>query len=110
MRLDDFGFNEMLEMQKTLQEKYKDKWEPISPDCSKSHLLWMVGEIGEVIDIIKKQGTEEISRNPETRGDLIEEMADVLMHYTDVMLCFGISAEELRRSFVGKFEKNMKRW
>lgn len=110
MRLDHFGFNEMLEMQKALQEKYKDKWEPISPDCSKSHLLWMVGEIGEVIDIIKKHGTEEISRNPETRGDLIEEMADVLMHYTDVMLCFGISAEELRRSFVGKFEKNMNRW
>ena len=107
---DDFGFNEMLEMQKALQEKYKDKWEPISPECSKSHLLWMVGEIGEVIDIIKKHGTEEISRNSETRADLIEEMSDVLMHYTDVMLCFGISAEELRRSFIGKFEKNMNRW
>ena len=107
---DDYGFNEMLEMQKALQEKYKDKWEPISPDCSKSHLLWMVGEIGEVIDIIKKHGTEEIGRNPEIRGVLIEEMSDVLMHYTDIMLCFGISAEELRRSFIGKFEKNMNRW
>lgn len=25
--MNDFGINEMLEMQKTLQEKYKDKWE-----------------------------------------------------------------------------------
>ncbi len=100
----------MLGMQEALQERYKDKWEPIGPECSKSHLLWMVGEIGEVIDIIKKHGTEEISTNQEIRSDRIEEMADVLMHYTDVMLCFGISAEELRRSFCAKFEKNMKRW
>lgn len=105
-----FGVGEMLGMQEALQERYKDKWEPIGPECSKSHLLWMVGEIGEVIDIIKKHGTEEISTNQEIRSDLIEEMADVLMHYTDVMLCFGISAEELRRSFCAKFEKNMKRW
>ena len=25
--MNDFGINEMLEMQKALQEKYKDKWE-----------------------------------------------------------------------------------
>ena len=108
--VNDFGVGEMLGMQKALQEKYKDKWEPIGPECGKSHLLWMVGEIGEVIDIIKKHGTEEIGTNPEIRSDLIEEMADVLMHYADVMLCFGISAEELRRSFTAKFEKNMNRW
>ena len=108
--VNDFGVGEMLDMQKELQEKYKDKWEPIGPECGKSHLLWMVGEIGEVIDVIKKHGTEEIGTNPEIRSDLIEEMADVLMHYADVMLCFGISPEELRRSFIGKFEKNMNRW
>ena len=50
--MDDFGINEMLEMQKTLQEKYKDKWNPISPDRGKEQLLWMIGEIGEVIDIV----------------------------------------------------------
>lgn len=50
----DFGINEMLEMQKTLQEKYQDKWKPICPDRGKDQLLWMIGEMGEVIDIIKK--------------------------------------------------------
>lgn len=44
----------MKEMQRTLQEKYKDKWEGISPEVGKNKLLWMVGEIGEVIDIVKK--------------------------------------------------------
>ena len=44
------------------------------------------------------------------RGDLVEEMADVLMYYNDVMLCYGITAEELKRAYTAKFEKNMKRW
>ena len=50
----DFSIKEMLEMQKELQEKYKDKWEPISPETGRNNMLWMIGEIGEVIDIIKK--------------------------------------------------------
>ena len=54
--MNDFGINEMLEMQKALQEKYTDKWEGISPEIGKNKLLWMVGEIGEVIDVIKKNG------------------------------------------------------
>lgn len=31
----DFGLNEMLEMQKALQDKYKDKWNPICPERGK---------------------------------------------------------------------------
>lgn len=51
--MSDFSINEMQEMQRRLQEKYKDKWEPISPETGKNKLLWMMGEVGEVIDIIK---------------------------------------------------------
>ena len=106
----DFGINEMLEMQKTLQEKYKDKWKPICPDRGENQLLWMIGEIGEIIDIIKKHGGEAASQDKDARSCLIEELADVLMYYNDVLLCYGISAEELKRSYISKFEKNMKRW
>lgn len=49
----DFSVNEMLAMQKRLQEQYKGRWEEISPETGKNKLLWMVGEIGEVIDIVK---------------------------------------------------------
>lgn len=52
--MSDFGINEMQEMQKRLQNKYKNIWEPITPENGKNKLLWMIGEIGEVIDIIKK--------------------------------------------------------
>ena len=108
--MNDFGLNEMQEMQKRLQDKYKDKWEQISPETGKNKLLWMIGEIGEVIDIVKKHGGSEASDDVELRKDLVEEMADVLMFYNDVMLCYGISVEELKQAYTAKFEKNMTRW
>jgi NTP pyrophosphatase (non-canonical NTP hydrolase) len=108
--MDDFSINEMLEMQRTLQEQYKDKWKPVNPERGKDQLLWMIGEIGEVIDIIKKHGGDAASQDKDLRADLIEEMADVLMYYNDILLCYGISAEELKQSYIRKFEKNMKRW
>ena len=64
----------------------------------------------EVIDIVKKHGGQKACQDAELRKNLIEEMADVLMYYNDILLCYGISAEELKRSYIGKFEKNMKRW
>ncbi len=106
----DFGINEMLEMQKTLQDKYKDIWKPICPDRGQEQLLWMIGEIGEVIDIVKKHGGERACQNEDLRKHLVEELADVLMYYNDVLLCYGIPAEELKRAYIDKFEKNMKRW
>ena len=106
----DFGINEMLGMQRTLQAKYSNLWEPICPDRGKDQLLWMIGEMGEVIDIIKKHGGETACQTAGVREHLVEELADVLMYYADVLLCYGISAEELKRAYAEKFEKNMKRW
>lgn len=106
----DFSINEMQKMQKELQNKYKDKWEPISPDTGKNKLLWMTGEIGEVIDIVKKHGGRKASLDPELRKDLVEEMADVLMYYNDILLCYEISADELKQAYKSKFEKNLTRW
>lgn len=108
--MSDFTVKEMLEMQQTLQEKYKDKWEKICPQTGKNKLLWMIGEIGEVIDIVKKNGDIKAVEDADLRKHLVEEMADVLMYYNDVLLCYGISDEELKDAYVSKFEKNMKRW
>ena len=108
--MDDFSIGEMQEMQKTLQDKYKDKWEPIGPETGKNKLLWMVGEIGEVVDIVKKNGGTKAASDLTLRDSLVEEMADVLMYYNDVMLCYGISAEELKKAYTKKFEKNLTRW
>ncbi len=106
----EFTINEMQEMQKMLQEKYKEKWNGLSPETGKNQLLWMVGEIGEVIDIVKKHGGVNASQNEDLRKQLIEELADVLMYYNDVLLCYDISSEELKSAYIQKFERNMKRW
>ena len=106
----DFTINEMLEMQRILQDRYKNQWEPISPETGKNQLLWMIGEVGEVIDIVKKHGGTQASSDAALRKDLVEEMADVLMYYNDVMLCYGISAEELKHAYTEKFKKNLTRW
>lgn len=108
--MNDFSINEMQEMQRTLQEKYKDKWETICPETGKNKLLWMIGEIGEVIDIVKQNGDEKAVSDESLRGNLVEELADVLMYYNDVLLCYGISAEELKQAYSEKFIRNMSRW
>ena len=37
----DFSINEM---QRRLQDKYKDQWEPICPETGKNKMLWMIGD------------------------------------------------------------------
>ena len=108
--MSDFSVQEMLVMQQTVQEKYIGKWETIGPEAGKHKLLWMIGEIGEVIDIIKKNGETKTLADIELRHSLVEELADVLMYYNDVLLCYGIRDEELKEAYTAKFEKNMNRW
>ena len=71
----DFGINEMQEMQRMLQNKYQDKWEPICPETGKNKMLWMIGEIGEVIDIVKKNGGAKASSDNKLRKELLENTA-----------------------------------
>ena len=108
--MSDFTLEEMLAMQRSLQARYKHKWEPICPETGKNKLLWMVGEIGEAIDIVKKHGDEAAVSDPALRAALVEELADVLMYYGDVLLCYGITPQELKASYEAKFHKNMERW
>jgi len=82
--MSDFGFNEMQEIQKKLQEKYKDKWGELSPEKARNQLLWMLIEVGEAADIIKKIGDSQIINNETVRNHFIEEMCDVLMYFNDV--------------------------
>ena len=106
----DFTINEMLAMQTALQEKYKDIWEGVSPEVGQNKILWMIGEIGEVIDVVKENGWEEATQNLDHRKELVEELADVLMYYNDVLLCYGITAEELKKAYTEKVQRNMTRW
>lgn len=108
--MENFGFQEMQEIQKQLQEKYKDKWTPLGPDTAKQTLLWLMIELGEVADIIKKDGSSKIMEDKEVRTHFIEELCDVMMYFNDAMLCYDISPEELREVYLAKHKRNMERW
>ena len=104
-----FSINEMQQMQKALQDKYKNIWEPIGPHTGQNKLLWMIGEIGEVIDIVKKHGGEIACTDDTIRQHLIEEMADVLMYYHEVLLRFHVTPEEISKAYQDKHDRNMTR-
>lgn len=106
----DFSINEMRAMQRNLQLRYRGKWESIEPETGKNKLLWMIGEVGEVIDIVKKNGGTKACEDTELRKELAEELADVLMYFNDVLLCYGITAEELKKSYTEKYKRNLDRW
>ena len=98
-------FDDMQKMQRQLHEKYLEKWGPLSPQLGRELLLWMMGEAGEVGDIIKKNGDASIVEDEKIHHDFVEEMCDVLMYFNDVMLCYSISPEELAKTY-GKSLKN----
>lgn len=108
--MDNFSFAEMQAIQKELQEKYKNKWPPLSPEIGRDKLLWLMIELGEVADVIKKSGDQKILEDKEVRTHFIEEMCDVLMYFNDVMLCYNVSIEELKEIYLQKHKKNMERW
>ena len=106
----DFGFDMMQEIQRELQEKYKNKWNPLIPQRGRDSLLWMMIEAGEIADVIKKQGDDSIVNDADVRVHFIEEMCDTLMYFNDVMLCYGITPAELKKVYLDKHKKNMYRW
>ena len=70
----------------------------------------MIVEAGEVADIVKKEGNQEILKNPETRRRFVEELCDVMMYFNDLMLIYGIQPEELESVYREKHRRNMSRW
>ena len=108
--MNDLNFTQMQEMQRALQEKYIDTWGGLSPKIGRDQLLWMIIEAGEMADIIKKKGDEAILHDAEARSHFVEETCDVLMYLNDVLLCYGITPEEIAAAYRAKFERNMTRW
>ena len=109
-KMEHLDFTKMQAIQKELQDKYKDLWGGLSIEKGKEKLLWMMIEAGEVADIIKKAGDEAILHDESTRTHFIEEICDVLMYLNDVMLCYGITPEELEEIYLQKHQRNMQRW
>lgn len=109
MSKNNLTISEMKKMQLDLYEINKEKWNDMEPKAAKSHILYMVEELGECISIIKKKGITEIMGNKQIRDRFTEEFSDVLMYYTEVLNRLNISEEEISKAYVKKHDYNMKR-
>lgn len=105
----DLSISQMMQMQNDLFSLHKDTWPPIAPQFGKDYILFMVEEIGEVIAVLKKKGHNAIMEDPVTRQTFLEEMADVLMYYNDILLRYQVTPEEISEAFVKKHSVNMNR-
>ncbi len=105
----DISVSQMMQLQLKQYEKHKDRWEPRNPENGRDHILFMIEEVGEMVSILKKKGFGSIMDDAAVRKAFVEETADVMMYFTDVLLCYKITAEEFSRAFTQKFQKNMER-
>jgi len=105
-----FSLDRMQEIQKELQAKYLERWGGLSPEKGVHQLLWMMIEAGEMADVMKKEGVDAVVENAEIRAHFVEEVCDVLIYLNDVLLCFGITPEEVENAYEAKHARNMKRW
>lgn len=105
----DLSISQMMNMQQELFEPHMDKWSPMEPQYGKDFVLYMVEEIGEVISVLKKKGSDAVTSDREVRDAFLEEMADVLMYYNDVLLRFHVTSEEISEAYLKKHARNMGR-
>lgn len=105
----DLTFEDILRMQRAFQAAHAGEWAPLAPGHGRSSLLWLVEEIGEVASIIKKKGDAAIMESPAVRQAFTEELCDVLMYFGDLLLCYGLTGEDLSAAFRAKYARNMRR-
>jgi len=109
MSRENITIEEMMELSDELFEKHKDEWRAKTPDSNIYWLAWLVGEIGEVIDIIKKQGPEKIMKDEKIRQKTLEEITDCYMYLADILNRYQFKGEEFSKAYFDKMKHNLKR-
>lgn len=105
----DLSIGQMRQMQQELFAPHADSWPPMEPEFGKDFILYMMEEIGEVIAILKKKGSSAVMEDSSVRAAFLEEMADVLMYYNDILLRFHVTADEISQAYARKHAANMDR-
>ncbi len=98
----DLSISDMQKMQLELYELNKDKWNDMEPKATKSHILYMIEEIGECISIIKKKGINAIMEDKDIRARFIEKITDVQNYYIEVLNRLQITPEEYSKAYIEK--------
>ncbi len=107
--MSDLKLSDMAAMQRELWARHQDTWSPMEPAAGRNFILYMIEEIGECVAILKKKGDGAVMEDSAVRVHFTEEMSDVLMYFTDTLLRYGITPEELSEAYLRKHHKDMER-
>lgn len=105
----DLSVSQMMAMQRELYELHKHEWSPHVPKTGRDFMLFLTEELGEAIAIIKKKGDDAVTEDPEVRCHFTEEMVDIMMYFTEILICHGITPEEFASAYEQKHHKNIGR-
>lgn len=105
-KITDLSFSEMMKMQRDLHAMHEGEWEPLEKEYGIHSMLWMVEELGEAIAVIKKKRHVAIVEDKHVREAFLEEMSDVLMYFTDTLIRYQVTPEEIGKAYVKKHLQN----
>jgi len=108
MTKENISIKEMIALSKKLREKHPE-WGKPTPESNVSWFAWLVVEIGEAIDIIKKKGVKKIMEDKQTREEMIVEIADCYMFLADILDRYKFSHRDFSKAYFRKMEQNLKR-
>jgi NTP pyrophosphatase (non-canonical NTP hydrolase) len=109
MNKKNLTIEDTLKGSKTQHKFFKGKWKPLVPENAVFKALWLVGELGEVIDILKKRKIKQILSEKKTRKEFIDEAVDCYMYLADVLNCFGVTNKEITKAYFEKIRHNMEK-
>ena len=108
-KAEDLSMADMLTLQRTLQALHPNWGAADNPEKGFKWLLWMLGEAGEVIDVVKKNSPDRLMQPGFVRQCLVEELTDVAMYFNDVLNVYSITPEEFSQAYFDKMQRNLHR-
>jgi NTP pyrophosphatase (non-canonical NTP hydrolase) len=103
------SIKEMIDLSNKLFDLNKDEWAPKTPESNIYWFSWLIGEIGEVIDILKKKGVNKIMEDKNVRHEMLEEITDCYMYLADILNRYQYTPEEFSKVYKDKMKYNFKR-
>ena len=101
--------SEMMELSEKLYKLHENDWMKKTPESNIYWVSWLVAEVGEVIDIIKKKGVDKIMNDEGTRHEMLEEITDCYMYLSDILNRYEFTDEEFSKVYRNKMKYNLNR-
>lgn len=98
-----------MDLSNSLYEKHKDEWMDKTPESGIYWVGWLIAEVGEIIDVIKKKGVKKIMNEGKVREEMLKEIIDCYMYLADILNRFEYEPKEFSKMYEEKMSYNLSR-